>query len=307
MTLTRSVGGWPATSARGWGGGGFGRDAGASPRLSPLDAEQAQADLAAVVHQAPAAFGLASSYQTRWWLAGLRRVVPWLAQRCLATVCRTLRRYGLRYRRGRRHVHSPDPEYAAKVARLQTITWYTRQDPPRNVRLYQDELTYYRRPTVAHDYAVVAVCKQPLARQGLHGNTARRIAGCLDAATGQLQSWQRAHFDHQTLQRFYAADEAAYPHAAQLFLIQDNWPVHQQAELLAALRGSKFTLVPLPTYAPWLNPIEKVWRKLYAEVLHLHPWAQDWPTLQARVQTWLDRWAEPSRDLLRYCGLLCPS
>ena len=49
------------------------------------------------------------------------------------------------------------------------------------------------------------------------------------------------------------------PQADQLFLLQDNWPVHQHAELVAALRDSKFTLVPLPTYAPWLNPMEKVW------------------------------------------------
>lgn len=263
--------------------------------------------LADVLHQAPAAFGLAHSYQTRWWLDGIRRVVPWLAHRCLATICRTLRRAGIRYRRGRRHVHSPDPQYAVKVARLATITWYCRADPARNVRLFQDELTYYRRPSVAQGYTLVVARTQPLAEQGLHANTMRRIAGALDAQTGQLHSWQRAHFDHQTLLRFYAAVEAAYPHADQLFLIQDNWPVHQQADLVAALRGSKFTLVWLPTYAPWLNPIEKAWRKLYAEILHLHPWAQQWEVLQTHVQAWLDRHHEPNHELLRYCGLLCPS
>lgn len=267
----------------------------------------AREHLTQLVHQSPAACGLASSYQTRWWLDGIRRVVPWLAQRCLATVCCTLRRCGLRYRRGRRHVHSPDPDYGAKVRRLSTIAWYSRQDPQRNVRLLQDELTDYRRPTVAQGYTIVVERPQPLAEQGLGANTTRRIAACLDAQTGQLFAWQRAHFDRQTLRRFYEAVEAAYPHADQLFLIQDNWPVHYHPELLAALRGSKFTLVPLPTYAPWLNPIEKAWRKLYAEVLHLHPWADHWETLQTHVQAWLDRYRQPNAELLRYCGLLCPS
>jgi len=92
--------------------------------------------------------------------------VDWLHGRRLATVCQTLRRAGIRYRRGRRAVHSPDPEYAAKVARLATITWYTRQDSERLVRLYQDELTYYRRPSVAQDYTPVARAQEPLARQG---------------------------------------------------------------------------------------------------------------------------------------------
>jgi len=35
-------------------------------------------------------------------------------------------------------------------------------------------------------------------------------------------------------------------------------------------RQEGITLVYLPTYAPWLNPIEKLWRKAYQEVLHLH-------------------------------------
>lgn len=271
--------------------------------------DAAREQLERLVQQAPVAcgqdLGRATSYQTRWWLDGIRQAVDWLRDSCLATVCHTLRRCGIRYRRGRRALHSPDPEYGAKVQRVATITCYSRQEPQRQVRLYQDELTYNRRPTVAQGYTPIALAKQPLAHQGLRANTKRRIAGCLDAATGELHAWQRAHFDHQTLLRFYEAVEAAYPHADQLFLIQDNWPVHQQRDLVAALRGSKITLVSLPTYAPWLNPIEKVWRKLYAEVLHLHRWASAWDELQTAVQTWLDHWREPSTTLLRYCGLLC--
>jgi hypothetical protein len=53
------------------------------------------------------------------------------------------------------------------------------------------------------------------------------------------------------------------------------------------------------------HPIEKVWRKLYADVLHLHPWANAWDQLQASVQTWLKQWLEGSLDLLHYVGL-CP-
>lgn len=54
-----------------------------------------------------------------------------------------------------------------------------------------------------------------------------------------------------------------------------------------------------------LNPIEQVWRTLYAEVLHLHRWAEQWVVLPTAVQTWLDRWREPSTTLLHQCGLLC--
>lgn len=207
--------------------------------------------------------------------------------------------------RGRRHVHSPDPEYVTKLARIQTITWYSRQAPTQIVRLYEDEVTYYRRPSVAADYTVASTQPQPLAEQGWGANTARRIAGCLDAATGQVVAWQRAHFDRTTLRRFFLEVEASYPQAEQIFVLLDNWPVHFHPDLLRELRGSKLTLVRLPTYAPWTNPIEKVWRKLHAEVLHLHRRVNDWEALQRDVQTWLDHHREPSTQLLRYVGLAC--
>ena len=240
--------------------------------------------------------------RTRWWLAGVRQAIPWLASCCLATVWHTLERWDVHYKRGRRYVHSPDWEYATKVRRIETITWYSRQAPQQIVRLYEDELTYYRRPTVAQDYAP-AGSDAPRAEQGQGSNTARRIAACLDMDTGRLIAWQRAHFDRETLLRFYQAVEQAYPQAEQIFLIHDNWPVHWHPDLVAGLRGSKLTLVALPTYAPWLNPVEKVWRKLYQEVLHLHPWVNAWERLQATVQAWIEQWAEGSVTLLRYVGL----
>lgn len=184
-------------------------------------------------------------------------------------------------------------------------TVYCQQAPEEWVRLYVDEMTYYRRASVAADYTLAATQPQPLAEQGLGSNTARRIAGCLDAASGRLIAWQRAHFDRGTLARCLAAVEQADPQATAIFVVLDNWPVHSHPDLLAALRGSTLTLVPLPTYAPWTNPIEKVWRKLYADVLHLHRRATDWERLQTEVQTWLDQWNQPSPTLLRYTGLAC--
>lgn len=216
----------------------------------------------------------------------------------------TLARWNLVYRRGRRAVHSPDWEYPGKVRRIETIAWYSRQQPAQIVQLYEDELTYYRKPTVAQGYAQ-AGSRAPRADQGQGHNCTRRIAACLDTHTGQLLAWQRAEFDRHTLLRFYQFVEQSYPHADQIFLIQDNWSVHWHADVWAGLRGSKLTLVALPTYAPWLNPVEKVWRKLYAEVLHLHPWANAWEQLQTSVQAWLNQWLEGSLDLLRYVGL-CP-
>lgn len=62
----------------------------------------------------------------------------------------------------------------------------------------------------------------------------------------------------------------------------------------------------LPTYAPWTNPIEKVWRKLHQDILHLHGFGDDWDGLRRRISDWLSLFVNGSTDLLRYVGL-CPS
>lgn len=251
------------------------------------------------MQQSPRLFERARS---RWTLTDLRQVLPWAAQLSLPGLQRVLRRLGVRYKRGRRYVHSPDLDYRQKVARITRLLRLAAQHPHRIVVLYQDELTYYRKPTVAQGYAVEGG-DGPHAVQGTGRDQKRRIASSLHPATGQVVSWQRSKFDRQTLLRYFLAVAAAYPAAYRVYLVVDNWPVHFHPQVLAGLAGSKVRLVALPTYAPWLNPVEKVWRKLYQEILHLHPWVGEWTTLQEAVQTWLDQWTRPSPELLRYVGL----
>jgi DDE superfamily endonuclease len=74
---------------------------------------------------------------------------------------------------------------------------------------------------------------------------------------------------------------------------------------LTALAGSpRITPVWLPTSAPWLNPIEKLWRWLREQVLRLHRLAGDWQTLRERVNAFLSQFAEAGDELLHYVGLL---
>jgi len=62
-------------------------------------------------------------------------------------------------------------------------------------------------------------------------------------------------------------------------------------------------LVVLPTYASWCNPIEKLWRWLNQDVLHLHRQANDLKALRALVADFLAQFAQGSSTLLRYVGL----
>jgi hypothetical protein len=140
------------------------------------------------------------------------------------------------------------------------------------------------------------------------------------------------------LLRFYHQIARAYPDAKRIYLIEDNWPVHYHPLLLCYLEDqeTRFELkvppawkseklleesrrirasleksellpiqvVPLPTYAPWTDPVEKVWRKLRQEYLHLHRLADEWEAFKQGIRSYLDQFRCGSRQLLRYVGLL---
>lgn len=83
------------------------------------------------------------------------------------------------------------------------------QQPDQVVTLYMDELTYYRRPSLARAYASRGH-QLFSAALGHTSNRKRRIAACLNAVTGATFSWQRDRFDHATLLRFYRAVADVY-------------------------------------------------------------------------------------------------
>ena len=96
-----------------------------------------------------------------------------------------------------------------------------------------------------------------------------------------------------------------FPKAEVIFVIQDNWHnVHFHPKHIAAAEAAGIQLIRLPVYAPWLNPVEKVGRKMRQEILHMHRQTDDWPHLKARVLKFLDQYMHGSRDLLKYVGLL---
>lgn len=247
--------------------------------------------------------------RSRWWLAGLRQVVPWLAPLSLPGVSRLLRRLGLRYKRGRRHLHSPDPAYDAKLRVIGLARQLAAWNPARYAFLYQDEQTYHKRPTVARAYAPRGP-HAALAEQGVGANTTGRIAGCLEVQTGLHIGWRRSRFGRWVLADYFhaVADAilAARPGVQRIFIALDNWPVHFHPDLLAALADTPIRLLPLPTYAPWTNPEEKVWRLLAEEVLYHHAGATSadaWTQLHAQIEAWLADVAQRGLRLLHAVGL----
>jgi putative transposase len=55
-----------------------------------------------------------------------------------------------------------------------------------------------------------------------------------------------------------------------IYVAWDNAGTHQDDEVEAVVRGAagRLILLYLPTYSPWLNPIEMLWRHFRREVTH---------------------------------------
>jgi transposase len=231
----------------------------------------------------------------------VRQVVPWLQGYTLAGISRVLRRLGLRLHRGRLRLHSPDPAYADKVFRLERIHRLARRVPARVTLVYADEMSLYRQPTLAPVYAPRG--SEPTATLSHRANTVRRYAGALDAVTGQLTWHAASRLTVPLMCRFLTQVRAAYPDRI-LFLAWDNWPVHRHPRVLATAQRLRIQLVWLPTYAPWTNPIEKLWRWLRQTLIHHHRRADRWDEFQAQLAAFFDQFATGSRDVLRSVGLL---
>lgn len=271
--------------------------------------------------------------RTRWTLALMRDACPWVRLSTDGGMHRLLDRLGITYTRARDHIHSPDPEYDAKRAAVDDARTQAQTATGQTVCLLLDEVTVYRQPTCAPAWSPRG--EQPLAHRSHRSDTQTRVVATLDVLTGQILSRQRPTLSVEQLVAFYQEIVAAYPTAERIYLVCDNWPVHFHADLLCALQPQEtpfplrrlrhwrdsphadalqqwghlalpIQLVPLPTYASWLNPIEKLWRKLRQDVTHLHPYADDLPALRRQIDAFLDSFKDGSDDLRRYVGLIPP-
>jgi len=293
----------------------------------------------AILHTVRRDASLFDRTKARWDLGLISQVCDWLAVNHPSSLSQLLKRLGISYKRGRSYIHSPDPNYDQKmdmIAQCLLKAWYA---PEKYALLYQDEFTIYRQPTIARDYEQMGKF-QPLARRGYGSNTELRGIGALNAITGQVTYHQTSKANIRQLTVFYDMVTQDYPQLDTIYMVQDNSPVHFHPDLLIHLQTQDFqfpTHVPgnwpdepspkamrlaekrkakgkheklpikilqLPTYAPWANPIEKLWRWVRQSILHLHRLSDDWSRLKLRIRDFILSFRKGSNELLRYVGLL---
>jgi hypothetical protein len=265
----------------------------------------------------------------------IREACDWLGITTISGIHGLLDRLEIAWKRGRDHVHSPDRRYEEKKAAIARVAAEVEASSGEIVLVYQDEVTIYRQPTVSFAYALRGA-DAPLVERSHQANTITRYAATLDHGTGQVIFRRGSRIGVKELVKLYQDLHRAYPEARVIYVVQDNWPVHVHPDVLVALQaqttpylsrgpanwpmepsekakkawgglGLPIQLLPLPTYASWLNPIEKLWRWTKQEIVHHHRFAQDLAAFRSKLDTFLARFAGPSPELLRYVGLGVPA
>lgn len=241
---------------------------------------------------------------SRWTLRGIRASMEWLNEYSLSGVWRVLQAADIQLRQGRPRLFSPDPEYAEKEAYILECLRLTATHPDEYVLLFLDEMGFFRWADPAPDW-MSATPLPARTVQSADNNRQWRIVGVLNALSGQVNYLDNYIVGRKVLQQLYPLIVQAYPTAERIFVVEDNWSIHTHDDVLSVVKQfPQVELVWLPTYAHWLNPIEKLWRWLRQTVLHLHPYATDFQLLLGHVRAFLDQFANGSLDLLRYVGLL---
>ena len=137
---------------------------------------------------------------------------------------------------------------------------------PGEVFYYADEFNISWLPTLRAMWSpkgqqvMIPTPMQPTRRYGL---------GAVDWYTGQTVVITRCHKRRREVAELLQALLDRHPHQ-RVYVAWDNASTHEGDEVEAVLRGAAGRLVflYLPTYSPWLNPIEMLWRHFRREVTH---------------------------------------
>ncbi len=218
-------------------------------RLQHAPGEEARQELA------PTPDGPAPS---RWTLRGIRATFPWLHNYTLSGVWRLLHRHGLHIRASQVRQHSPDPEYVDKLEHLLSCLRDAAAHPGEVELVFLDEMGYHRWPAEGGTWSQSAPAPAPLADRDGPNNKQWRVIGALNALSGRVDYLDAYIIGREKVIRFNRQLAAAYPDARLIYVVQDNWSIHRHAEVEAALADlPQIEPVWLPSYAPWLNPIEE--------------------------------------------------
>jgi transposase len=131
---------------------------------------------------------------------------------------------------------------------------------------YADEFTLSWLPTLRAMWSplgrqvMIPTPRQPEKRYGI---------GAVNYHTGETVVLFERRKRRREVAKLLEALVAKHP-TGTIYVAWDNADTHQDDEVEAVVRAAagRLVLLYLPTYSPWLNPIEMLWRHFRREVTH---------------------------------------
>jgi transposase len=181
---------------------------------------------------------------------------------CLAVHAVTLLRYlwrlQWRWSRPLRRIASPDPRYAAKARYLRHLRRQARQQ--RIHLYYADEMDVALLPTLSGCWMRRGEQTQVFTPGQ---NVKQYVFGAVNYITGALVGLTWPNKNNVGFRQLLRQVLALHENATQpIVIVVDNFRIHAAKAVKAWLQRhrTQLRLYFLPTYAPRLNPIERVWR-----------------------------------------------
>ncbi|ELW2862913.1 IS630 family transposase [Salmonella enterica] len=227
-----------------------------------------------LVQRSPKDFGWLRS---RWSTELLSRIINQIFNLTLhsATLHRYLKRAGIVWRRAAPTLKIRDPLYEEKQPAIEQAL---NGAPAGHPVFYQDEVDIDLNPKIGADWMPKGQQKR-IATPGQ--NQKHYLAGALHSGTGKIHYVSGSSKSSDLFISLSEALRRTYRRAETITLVLDNYVIHKSRKVERWLeKNTKFRLLFLPVYSPWLNPIDLLWLSLHETITRNHQCRYMWQLLR---------------------------
>ncbi|MFD1804235.1 IS630 family transposase [Mixta tenebrionis] len=192
-----------------------------------------------------------------------------------STLHRYLKQAGIVWRRAAPTLKIKDPHYEEKRLALRQALLREQAEHP---VFYKDEVDIDLNPKVGADWMSRGQQKR-IATPGQ--NQKHYLAGALHSGTGKPPYVIGSSKSSDLFISLLETLRRTYRRAKTITLILDNYIIHKSRKVGRWLeKNTKFRLLFLPVYPPWLNPIERLWLSLHETVTRNYQCRYMWQLLE---------------------------
>jgi putative transposase len=231
----------------------------------------------------------------------LQRLADYMAEHtCIIVSSETIRRLlandEIVFSQPQHTISSPDPDYVLKKKAIEVVRDHIKIG---EVFYYADEFNVSLLPTLR---ALWSPKGQQVMIQTPGQQTTYYGIGAVNYYTGETVVQFQRHKRRQEIAQLLEALVEKHP-TEMIYVAWDNANTHEDEEVDAVVQAAegRLVLLYLPTYSPWLNPIEMLWRHFRREVTHCELF-ESMQALLIAAQDCFERFNQRPRIILSVIG-----